>query len=461
MVLDARLIKLVRMFLLDTDKAQAVLFFSKEGISKELLFPEFEALLDGYVPIEEWAGTAQKAAYIEFNSAFAVTAAVFFTMAFDAKGAVDGSWNLPLLDMARTVSKGPDLGAGPIHLASASQCPIEYFKSWLWDPDLQPDSLLEKHIKQSLKRNRLGVHFRAKTTPDTTGSTLSPQDMQQLEERLTSQISKQYTTNIRELNLMIETQNARLAQANSEKNTALHLQQHEYEKKLEHLKLALEERTAALTDAQKRHENLKETIDGQIQKMEGLREYFEHKLRRIQSSDVDTIETVRSRLETQIDAKVESATAELNELLRMKDIELQYLREHEEKLRLELQKTRQEQQATPAVSMDELLASLSRQGVNFATYQPGAGHITIPYQEIERFTADPLAFTASYCGVDTEIYREWLKHYQMPICGAMENGELCGENIPRVASPAEFIVGVSECCEKHAPETHIQQSKSA
>jgi len=74
------------MFLHDTDKAQAVLFFGKEGISKELLYPELEALLDGFVPLEEWASTTQKAAYVEFNYQFVVTAAVFFTMAFDAKG---------------------------------------------------------------------------------------------------------------------------------------------------------------------------------------------------------------------------------------------------------------------------------------------------------------------------------------------------------------------------------------
>ncbi len=117
---------------LDTEKAQAVLFFGDNGVTKELLHSEFEALLDGYVPICEWQNEEKKAVYVEFNKDYIAVAAVFFNISFDAEGLVDPAWNLPLLDMARTVSKGPDLGAGPIHLACYSQCPVAYYRDWLW-----------------------------------------------------------------------------------------------------------------------------------------------------------------------------------------------------------------------------------------------------------------------------------------------------------------------------------------
>ena len=186
------------MFLHDTDKAQAVLFFGKEGISKELLYPELEALLEGFVPLEEWANSTQKAAYVEFNHQFVVTAAVFFTMAFDAKGAVDSGWNLPLLDMARTTAKGPDLGAGAIRIACASQCPIAYFKDWLWDPDMDPEGPQFKQIKRSLKRNRLGVHFRSTRAADDSASGFSAQEVQHLEAHFSQHFSKQYEKALRE-----------------------------------------------------------------------------------------------------------------------------------------------------------------------------------------------------------------------------------------------------------------------
>lgn len=439
------------MFLFDSEKAQAVLFFGKESISKELLYPELEALLDGFVPLEEWANTSQKAVYVEFNYEFNVMAAVFFTMKFDAKGAVDPSWNLPLLDMARTTAKGPDLGAGPIHIACASHCPIAYFKDWLWDPDLRPQSTHFKQIQKALKRNRLGVHFRAGQGGDQEIPGLTAKEAQRLEMHFSQHFSKQYEQTMREqMAQLLEGQRSRIAAMTSDKDQVVEAVRAEYAQKLQVLQSQLEERDAALQDLEKRNQELRVTVDGQVQKIEGLREYFEHKLRRSQGADADSIDAVRARLEDQLNAKVASVTAELTELLKMKEVELLYRAEHEEQLRQEITRLRREQQESQANSGDQFLEKLSRKGVNFVTYQPGAGHITIPYSEMSHFLDNPAAFTASYCGVSEKLYLAWLKHYQMPVCGALDDqGDACCADLPRVVNPAEFVPGESDLCEKH------------
>lgn len=439
------------MFLHDTDKAQAVLFFGKEGVSKELLYPELEALLEGFVPLEEWANTSQKAAYVEFNHQFVVTAAVFFTMAFDAKGSVDSSWNLPLLDMARTTAKGPDLGAGPIRIACASQCPIAYFKEWLWDPDMNPEGSQFKQIKRSLKRNRLGVHFRATRTSEDNSGGFSAQEAQRLEAHLSQHFSKQYEKALREqMSQLLEGQRLRIASMVSDRDQAVDGMRADFERRIEVLQKQLEESELARNDLDKRNEELRLTIDGQVQKIEGLREYYEHKLRRLQGSETETLDAVRARLESEMQNRMSRATAELSELLKMKEVELQYRTEHEEQLQQEIFRLRREHQESLVNSSDQYLENLSRKGVNFVTYQPGAGHITIPYSEMSLFLENPPAFTAAYCGVSEKQYLAWLRHYQAPVCNVVDDdGEMCCANVHRVTNPVDFVVGESDVCDQH------------
>lgn len=440
------------MHYLDSEKAQAVVFFSREGVCKELLYPELEAILDGFVPLGEWADTTQKAAYIEFNSELNLTAAVFFIMSFDERGGVDPSWNLPLVDMARTASKGPDLGAGPIHLVCSSLCPVAYFKDWLWDPDLRTTSSHFAQIKKSLKRNRLGLHFKPKdASEERAGGQMSSADAKKLEIRLSQEFSKQYEKEFRDqMAQLLKEQRLRIATMTSEKDNTVKELRLEQVKKVESLQISLEEKQAQIVDLEKRNQELKNTIDGQVQKIEGLREYFEHKLQRVQGSDVGYIDSMQAQHDAELEAKIEAATRELNDLLKMKELELTYHNDHQAELREEIQKLRRENQDLMANSGDHMLEKLSRKGVNFVTYQPGAGHITIPYADMPKFVDNPNAFTAAYCGVSEKHYQAWLKHYQTPVCSALDDtGQMCCEDLPRVVNPEQFVPGESDLCAKH------------
>lgn len=61
---------------------EAVMFFSERGISKEMLFPEFEALLDGLVASPEFADETVEAVFLQINARLQVRAAVFFYPGF-------------------------------------------------------------------------------------------------------------------------------------------------------------------------------------------------------------------------------------------------------------------------------------------------------------------------------------------------------------------------------------------
>ncbi len=137
---------------------EAVLFFSERGgVCKQMLFPEFEALLDGVVNMPEFADQQVRIAYVVINPRLLIKAAVFFYLDFDEKGAPDRGWNIPLQHLSERAGRGPDLGAGPIRLACRSQCPVSWHQMHLWDPNLAPGQNDLILLRDAVKRNNLGL----------------------------------------------------------------------------------------------------------------------------------------------------------------------------------------------------------------------------------------------------------------------------------------------------------------
>jgi hypothetical protein len=439
------------MRLLDTDKAQAVFFFGDDGISKELLYPEFEALLEDYVPIQEWADTQHKAVYLEFNYQFCPTALVFFTMEFNSKGHVDAAWNLPLVEMARTAHKGPDLGAGPVHLVTARHCPITFFEDWLWDPDLDPKSGHCAQMKIALKRNRLGLHFKS------TGVVAAADDSATAANAKQS-ISREYVNELRaNVAQLLKDHDQQMTELKRDHEQSLQTLAQSHTQQVQQLQRQLQQRDTALADALLHNQELKATVDGQVQKIEGLREYFEHKLQRFNagdspnSADSNALEVA---ILAEADAKIAAATRELTEMLKIKEVELGYRQENEEQLRQQLQDLSQINDELTANGGTRMLERLSAKGVNFVTYQPGVGHITIPLSDIAAFLESPSAYTAEYCGVTEEHYAAWLKHYRTPVCMApLDGDDTCAADLVRVVDPTKFILGESDYCLEHGHKT--------
>ncbi|UJJ31411.1 hypothetical protein [Halopseudomonas maritima] len=136
---------------------EAVMFFAERGISKEMLFPEFEALLDGLVASPDFADETVEAVFLQINVRLQVRAAVFFTLDFDLDGYVNRLWNMPLRQIAERGERGPDMGGGPIRLVCLGYNKQPQYRPMLWKPGQRAGSNDLALVKEAVARNALGI----------------------------------------------------------------------------------------------------------------------------------------------------------------------------------------------------------------------------------------------------------------------------------------------------------------
>ncbi len=136
---------------------EAVMFFSEQGVCKEVLYPEFEALLDGLVATPEFADETIEAVFLQINHRLHVRAAVFFTLDFDLDGYVNRLWNMPLRTLAEKAGRGPDMGGGPIRLVCLGFTNQPEYRPHLWKPGQRNGRADLSLIKEAVRRNALGI----------------------------------------------------------------------------------------------------------------------------------------------------------------------------------------------------------------------------------------------------------------------------------------------------------------
>lgn len=136
---------------------EAVMFFSEQGIAREMLYPEFEALLDGLVTAVDFADETVEAVFLQINHRLRVRSAVFFTIDFDLDGNINRLWNMPLRNIAEKAGRGPDMGGGPIRLACLGFCNIKAYQPNLWKPGQRAGKADLAWIKQAVTDNALGI----------------------------------------------------------------------------------------------------------------------------------------------------------------------------------------------------------------------------------------------------------------------------------------------------------------
>ncbi len=431
--------------------ASAVMFFNNDGhIVREMHYSEFEAVLDAYVPAFDWANQSCRAVYAQVDSKLRVRTAVFFKIEFDKAGHVVDSWNVPLGQLANNATRGPDLGAGPIRLACASQCTIQYFKDALWDPLMRSGANQLVMLKKALARNKLALQFR-EAPGEEAEAQASSIDTAKLEQRISNDIRNQYAKEFRDqMAQLLKDQRLREATIQSDSHSTISELKLEHSNQIEEYRAIIEEKNRAIEEEKQRNAQLKDTIDGQAMKIEGLREYFEHKLEQAEGEGVEYVQALRENYLAETEAKIEAATTEFKEMLQMREVELMYRNEQETQLRDEIARLRKESQAMLGTSDTELLGKMLSKGISFVSYQPGAGHITIPPSDVANYMTNPIAYAADQCGVQEARYKAWLDHYQAPVCSAVdEEGHICGENIPRIDNPTDFHTGDQDRCSKH------------
>ena len=434
---------------------EAVLFFNDRGVCKEMLFPEFEALLDNVVNMPEFADQQMRLAYVLINPRLLVRAVVFFYLDFDEHGAADKGWNLPLRHLADNAGRGPDLGAGPIRLACRSQCPVSWHQMHLWDPSLAPGKNDLVLVRDAAKRNAFGLLVEEDApvvlaerlqvaaedkwqAPDPARDEADKQaEQKEQEHRLkTAQLIKQQRLRISTLGKQYEEELARLKLAGEERQRALQAEIHNLHQ--------------ALRQQEELNNNLKAQLGAQADSMQQTREELAKQLRDLERHGRTEADILRAQFDSELQARVAAAVAEAREQVAIRDVELAYRAEQETQLQQELERLRRERDELASQGGEQILERLAKLGVVFVVYHPGAGHLTIPLQDIARYQNNPMSYAAAKCFVSEEQYRQWLAHYQQPTCEAsLPSGERCAMPIDRVETPSRFVVGESNCCARH------------
>ena len=397
----------------------AVYFMDGARVGRQMRYSEFEAFLDGYVGLSDLRDTDVKAVYVYLSPALAIRALVFFRIYFDDEGRADSSWNLPLEKLARTGGRGPDLGGGATRLVCRSQCADEKVAEELWDPDMSPAGNHFQSIRKAVEANRL--HLPKEEEPEipvlTTEASTTP-----------SREQEQASADEHRLKLarVIREQRLRIKTLQSNHNDRILEQQRQHRMEVQAIHLKMEELNQRYEQIRVANEQLKRKLSERNEQYLMLQE-------RLPTAEV-VQENESSRAETVL----------LKEQLERKQRELDMRNRQLEATEAELEALRHEE-----LDDDSLLAQLRDHSVILVAYHAGVGHITIPYDELNRYFANPQAYAAEICGLTPPAYECWLAHYEEPVCTHCEDGELCGAPLVRVSVPSEFRVGRDDRCESH------------
>jgi hypothetical protein len=437
---------------------EAIFLFNRERISRELLYTEFEAILDGFIPLPDLAGTSVKAVYVKVGGRLAVTGAVFFLVDFDEKGMVDRRWNVPLQQLVEAAGTGPDMGAGAIRLACYSQCPIAWHQKNLWDPIMLAGSNSFIAIRDAVKANRLGFVVKPEPAADRSSRDaiaphkhLSQEHLAREQAALEQRLHDYYTAELKkQVELLTQEQGLHVATLITQNQEKLHALQQEHQRRLVAYQQKLQQLAQENKELLERNQQLKNTLDTQAAKVEGMREYFSHKLKAAQQGESSQIQLLHENYALELDAKIRAATAELREMLDMREVELFYRHQNESTLKEEIVQLKYDNQQLLKNSGDQLLGRLVKAGVNLVAFLPGLGEVAIPLDDIGIYLENPNGYAANKVGVNEPVYLSWLAHHQQPCCNAVDaRGKVCGRGIQIIETPLEFHPGESDRCAQH------------
>lgn len=445
---------------------EAIMFFDDGDIVKEMLYPEFEAILDHVVGVSDFSGKKIRAAYVKINGQLKVTDVVLFLLDFDSKGYVDRSWNIPLSHLAENAARGPDLGAGPIRLACRSRCPVSWHQRGLWDPDAHAGNTSLKQIVKAAKRNKLAIalleepvtqEFPAVSKKDlqkalsreTSGKVA---DLDAIEQEISERLSQKFQKESKErIAALQEEHKLRVATMKSEAQEHVEKLQALYRSETEKTKETL--KTTKQLFAEEKHKNLqlKKILDEQALELKKVRKDFQKQLSASEAVSRDELVELEQKFKMEAKAKIDKATAELKEMLDMREVELFYRDEQVGRLNAEITTLRQEKQNMLDSSGDRVLQRLVDNGITFVAYQPGVEPLSIPVKDIGVYLDSPMDYVAEKSSVDTELYKQWVAHIELPVCGHRDSsGAICGEPLAKVEKPGRFIAGESDRCSKHS-----------
>ncbi|KRW59548.1 hypothetical protein [Pseudomonas sp. TTU2014-080ASC] len=433
---------------------EAVLFFNEQGsIGKQMLFTEFEALLDGVVNIAEFADKQKRAAYVLITPRLQIKSLVCFYLDFDEDGAPDGGWNIPLQSLADQAERGIDLGAGPVRLVTHDNCPVASYRHFLWEPSDSPECNDFVQLADAVKRNALGLLLDEEPQP-AVATSLKAGSGQLREER------EQRMKNAELLKQQRQLLNTLTQQHDDEMNRLKADAQQRIQAQAERiaaLQQSVDQQQADNAALQVRIAELQAELAAQAASFQASRKDMGDQLRSLEQDARHEAEQMRAQFDRELQDKLDKLQAQHKEQLSIRDVEMSYLHQQDADNQQEIKRLTETNAQLLTQGGLRYLENLSALGVMFVVYHAGAGHLTIPLQDVELYQENPMAYAAGKCFVSEEQYRQWVDHYQQPTCSAvMANGERCSIPVDRVDVPGRFVAGESNCCSRHKATARVR-----
>lgn len=431
--------------------SEAILFFDHRGITKSMLYSDFEAILDGMVGVPEFADREVRAAYCLVNGQIEVLSLVLFTIEFGVDGMADTTWNVPLRHLAEHAGQGPDMGAGPIRLACRSQCPVAWHQDQMWDPAMKPGANDFILIRDTLKERgpKMGLEVidqsEAGGAPEA-APTLAPEATprragDEAERQRLARIIKKLRLRVQTLENAQDEKNAKLRYAAQQKEDILNAQ---LQKVLSQFN-AFKSQNRAL-----REQN--ESLKGQV---ESLTRSLQTQSREHQDRG-DEVEALNEQYNLALEQRLEEERAKMAEQIHSQEMDVLTRDDVISQLREQIRELKRNQNKVAHSGAQKMLEELEELGLSFIAFHPGAGHISVAASEVSVYMDNPVAFAARKCLVTEDHYLAWLDHYENPVCQVPIGAEQqpCGKRVIRVEVPNQFKPGVSDCNANRCSHCH-------
>ncbi|MDX1451803.1 MAG: DNA repair ATPase [Oleiphilaceae bacterium] len=410
----------------------AVFFMENHKVARQLLYSEFEALLDGMGTLPDYEDQEAQGVYVRMNQYGRIKALVFFLLYFDENGQADASWNVPIERLAEISGSGPDLGAGPIKLSCRSQCAINWHQDDLWDPDMTPGSNDFLRIKKACEENRLRFKFEEDEDIPVLGGDADVSE-NDLDKRT------KLARLIKEQRLRIRTLESSKEVAHGAQDREQRLLVHTYKNEIQELKQQIEQLRVT-------NERLQEKLSSRNQQFIDLQDKASNQRKLVEQLSQQVKQATGGEREQLEKKKLEAEVVLLREQLDRKNMDLAMRDEREAQLRAELEELKEEGSGG---SGDQVLDRLKALEVVYTAYHPGAGHITMSTDEVKRYVENPASFVAEKCFVTEEHYKAWLEHFDHPVCRFKGAQGVCNKALDKIYSPSDFEPGVDDRCEAH------------
>lgn len=457
---------------------EAVFLLDENRIEKQMLFSEFEAILDGVASLTEFSQKTCRAIYLQVNPSMQIVASVLFVIGLDEQGRCQPNWHLPFTQLSEKAGKGPNLGAGPIRLTCAGQCSVPWHHNKLWSVDDFPDVFIL--MQQALAENKL--YFNFEEEPETFQLPVLDIDMyhdaqhDDRDDDLPFDVQSRIDTEKIQLDidpdLMAKHWNKKILQLEKEYKDQQSQSNKSHQLDFSKLKDSYEKRLLYVTQE---YEQSSEEVSQQLLQLNARldvvlaqkklleesnqlhRQQIEDMEEKIQLISKQAEEKLQQELQAVIQKTEEANARNLGEAhdrwqkeLEKKDQEIELKHELVKQLRKDICDLRRDKLRLMNTGADKFLENLENLGISFIVFHPGAGHISIPLADMTLYMENPVAYAANRCSVTEEHYREWLQHYENPVCRFQINKEeICGSRIKRIDVPKEFKMSAADRCPKH------------